>query len=157
MYSDDQVICTTPCARFVQPAHPVMLRAREENFAVGADKIEVPNLLEPSAPHLTLQAHPTARGQWVTGITFMTFTGMGVITGAALTPLGYATGMKGMGEAGIITLGVSSVAFVGSLWLFLDARPRAEVDPYTDGGTVLALPTSKPGLHLSLGGVSGTF
>jgi hypothetical protein len=157
VYSDDQVICTTPCARFVQPAHPVMLRSREENFGVGADKIEMPNLLDASGPHLQLEAHPTARGQWVTGLTFMTFTGMGVITGITLTPLGYATGMKGMGEAGIITLGVSSVAFAGSLWLFLDARPRAEVEPYTDGGGMLALPSPKAGVHLTPGGIWGTF
>jgi hypothetical protein len=157
VYSDDQVICTTPCARFVQPAHPVMLRGREESFGMGADKIEVPNLLEPSAPHLTLQAHPTARGQFATGITFMTFTGMGILTGAALTPLGFATGSKGMATAGVITLGVSSVAFVGSLWLFLDSRPKAEVVPYTDGGAMLALPTPQPGVHLGAGGVWGTF
>jgi hypothetical protein len=157
VYSDDQVICTTPCARFVQPAHPVMLRAREESFGVPADKIELPNLLDPSAPHLQLEAHPTARGQWVTGLTLMTFTGMGVFAGLALTPVGYATGRNGMGDAGIITLGVSSVAFAGSLWLFLDARPRAEVEPYTEGGGMLALPTPKPGVHLAPGGLWGTF
>jgi hypothetical protein len=157
VYSDDQVICTTPCARFVQPAHPVMLRAREENLGVGADKIEVPNLLDASGPHLQLEAHPTARGQWVTGLTFITFTSMGVITGITLTPLGFATGSRGMAEAGLITLGVSSVAFAGSLWLFLDSRPRAEVAPYTEGGAMLVMPTPKPGVHLAPTGLWGTF
>ena len=63
VYSDDQVICTTPCARFVHPAHPVMMRAREEGFGFGgnADKVEVANLLDFPDPHLQLQAHPTAR------------------------------------------------------------------------------------------------
>jgi hypothetical protein len=156
VYSDDQVICTTPCARFVQPAHPVMLRAREENFGVGADKIEVPNLLDPSAPHLQLQAHPTARGQWVAGMTFMSLTGMAVVAGLVLTPLGCATDQHGLCTAGIIPLGAGAVTFAGSLWLFLDARPRAEVAPYTEGGTLLALPT-KPGVHLAPGGLWGVF
>ena len=156
VYSDDQVICTTPCARFVQPAHPVMLRAREEGFGV-ADKVEVPNLLDATGPHLQLEAHPTARGQWVTGMTFMAFTGMAVVTGLTLTPLGCSTGMAGMCKAGIITLGAGAVTFTGSLWLFLDARPRAEVSSYTDGGGLLALPTAKPGVHLAPGGLWGTF
>jgi hypothetical protein len=156
VYSDDQVICTTPCARFVQPAHPVMMRAREEGFGV-ADKVEVPNLLDSSGPHLQLEAHPTARGQWVTGMTFMAFTGMAVATGLTLTPLGCSTRMAGMCKAGIITLGAGAVTFAGSLWLFLDARPRAEVSPYTDGGSLLALPAAKPGVHLAPGGLWGTF
>jgi hypothetical protein len=158
VYSDDQVICTTPCARFVQPAHPVMLRSRDESFGMGADKIEVANLLDPGSPHMQLEAHPTARGQFATGITFLTFTSMGVLTGAALIPVGYATGHNGMGTAGVITLGVSGVAFAGSLWLLLDSRPHAELAPYTDGGgALLALPTPKPGVHLAPGGVWGTF
>jgi hypothetical protein len=157
VYSDDQVICTTPCARFVQPAHPVMLRAREENFGVGADKIEVPNLLAASGPHLQLEAHPTARGQWVTGMTFIAFTGMGTVAGIALTSVGCATGRSGMCEAGIITAGVSSVALAGSIWLFLDAFPRAEVAPYTEGGALLVMPTPKPGVHIAPTGLWGTF
>jgi hypothetical protein len=160
VYSDDQVICTTPCARFVHPAHPVMLRAREENFGVGADKVEVANLLDASGPHLQLQAHPTARGQWVTGLTLMSFTGMAVVTGLALTPIGCSSetgrAFSGMCTAGIITLGVGAAAFAGSLWLFLDARPRAEVAPYRDGGALLALPR-KPGVHLAPTGLWGTF
>jgi hypothetical protein len=156
VYSDDQVICTTPCARFVQPAHPVMLRAREEGFGVAADKIEVPNLLETDGPHLQLEAHPTARGQWVTGMTFMALTGMAAVAGVALTSVGCATDRNGMCTAGLITLGAGGAAFAGSLWLFLDARPRAEVAPYSEGGGLLALP-SKPGVHLAATGVWGRF
>jgi hypothetical protein len=160
VYSDDQVICTTPCARFVQPAHPVMLRARDESFGAGADKVQVPNLLDTSGPHLRLEAHPTARGQWVTGVTFMAFSGMAVVTGLVLTPVGCANDMSGMCKAGLITLGAGGAAFAGSLWLFLDARPRAEVTPYSEGGSLLALPgppRTKPGLHLAPGGLWGTF
>ncbi|HEY2732290.1 MAG TPA: hypothetical protein VGK52_20255 [Polyangia bacterium] len=158
VYSDDQVICTTPCARFVHPAHPVLLRARDDGFmAMSApDRIEVPNLLEQDAAHLQLEAHPTARGQWAASMTFMSLTGMAVVTGLVLTPLGCSTGRDGMCTAGLITLGAGALTFAGSLWLFLDARPRAEIAPYTEGGSLLALP-SKPGVHVAPGGLWGTF
>jgi hypothetical protein len=153
VYSDDQVICTTPCARFVQPAHPVMLRAREENFGVGADKVEVPNLLDPSAPHLQLQAHPTARGQWVTGLTFMSLTGMGAAAGIALTSVGCAVGKSGMCEGGIITLGVSGAAFAGSLCRpgASGARSRAaQISSRRDGRGSLRPPRNRGGGGLTL-------
>lgn len=156
VYSDDQVICTTPCAKFVQPSHPVMLRARDESFGGPPDKVEVPNLFDASGPHLQLEAHPTARGQWVTGMMFMSLSGMAVVTGLTLTPLGCSMGRDGMCTAGLITLAAGGAAFAGSLWLFLDARPRAEVTPYGEGGALLALP-SKPGAHLAPTGVWGTF
>jgi hypothetical protein len=160
VYSDDQVICTTPCARFVHPAHPVMLRSRDEGFmSMGGDKVEVANLLEHPEPRLQLQAHPTSRGQWTTGIVFMTFSGMAVLTGIALTATGCPSGTfhsDGSCTGGLISMGVGTVALAGSLWLFLDARPHAEVTPYTEGGTVLALP-AKPGVHVAPTGLWGTF
>jgi hypothetical protein len=159
VYSDDQVICTTPCARFVHPAHPVMMRAREEGFMMvgSADKVEVPNLLEFPDPHLQLQAHPTSRGQWAAGVVFITFSGMTLLTGVTLTAVGCPLGDHGtMCTGGIIASGVGAVALAGSLWMFLDSRPRAEVTPYTEGGTVLAMP-AKPGLHVTPTGVFGTF
>jgi hypothetical protein len=160
VYNDDQVICTTPCARFVHPARPVMMRAREEGFmAMGAaDKVEVPNLLEFPDPHLQLQAHPTARGQWATGIVFMSFSGMAIMSGAALTGIGCSdSDRSGMCTAGIITGSIGLAGLAGSLWLFLDARPRAELTPYTEGGnTLLALP-AKPGVRIMPTGLFGTF
>ena len=99
VYSDDEVICTTPCA--LRPARaPRDVRARDEASARAPTKIKLPNLLDGGAP--LARAHATALGQWVTGMTFMAFSGMGVVTGLTLTPLGCSTGMKGMCEAGII-------------------------------------------------------
>jgi hypothetical protein len=166
VYADDKVVCTTPCASFVHPAHPIMLRGRGDGMLSMArlDSVEVPNLLGESAPHLQLEAHPTARGQWVAGMTFMALTGMAVVTGAVLTPIGCSRNpvsneLSGMCEAGLITLGVGAVTFAGSLWLFLDARPYADVTPYAEGGNVLALPAlpTKPGVHVAPTGLWGTF
>ncbi|HEV3032591.1 MAG TPA: hypothetical protein VG319_13175 [Polyangia bacterium] len=61
-----------------------------------------------------------------------------------------------MCTAGLITLGAGGLTFAGSLWLLLDARPRAEIAPYTEGGALLALP-AKPGVHVAPGGFWGTF
>jgi hypothetical protein len=84
---------------------------------------------------------------------------MAVLSGAALTGVGCSdtSTRGGMCTAGIITAGVGGAALAGSLWLFLDARPRAEVTTYSEGATVLALPAPKPGVHVGPTGVWGTF
>src|SRR4029077_1886356 len=64
VYADDVVICTTPCARFVNADHPVMLRARDDSFGGTPDKVRVLNLLDHAAEgRVQLQAHHTRRGQ----------------------------------------------------------------------------------------------
>jgi hypothetical protein len=160
VYSDDQVICTTPCARFVHPAHPVMLRAREEGaFFERPDKIQVANLLEHPEPHLQLQAYPTARGEFASGIVFTTFSGMAVLSGVALLGVGCSsTDHHSLCTAGFITTGVGGAALAGSLWLLLDALPKAEVAPYTEGGPLLAGGArAGPRLHFAPNGLWGTF
>ena len=135
VYADDRVICTTPCAEWVSPERPIMLRAREEAFGSGPDKVQVPNLLaHASEGRLQLQAHPTSRGELATGITFTALSGMAVITGVALGSVGCLAG-KGAGlcDAGMITLGAGLPVLAGSIWMIRDAMPKAEVIP-PDGG-----------------------
>ena len=98
VYADDQVVCTTPCARWVDPHRPVMLRTREGGGFMGppSDRVQVPNLLEHAGqPHLQLQAHGTAHGKLVTGITFTALSGMAALTGVTLTALGCSGGSLG--------------------------------------------------------------
>jgi len=160
VYADDVVICTTPCERYVSAERPLMLRAREEAFMAGPDKVSVLNLLQHSGEgRLQLQAHHTARGELATGITFTSLAGMGVLTGVTLTGVGYGMGESGMGKAGLITLAVSVPATLGSIWLILDSRARAEVVP-NDGGPTLLARSSRPSRpHLVWGPnfVAGTF
>jgi hypothetical protein len=161
VYSDDQVLCTTPCARFVHPAHPVMLRARDDGpFWQRPDKVQVANLLEHPEPHLQLQAHPTSHGELAGGIVATTFSGMAVMSGAALMGIGCSSSDRhGMCTAGIITGAIGGVALAGSIWLILDSLPKAEVLPYSEGGTMLAARRAHlaPRLHLAPTGVWGTF
>jgi hypothetical protein len=138
VYADDRVICTTPCAGWVSVDHPVMLRAREEAFMQAPDKVQVASLLDHAGEgRLQIQAHPTARGELAAAITFTTFTGMGTITGIALTSVGCLAGKgSGLCVGGLASLGISAPLLAGSIWMILDSMPRAEVIP-SDGGTLM--------------------
>jgi hypothetical protein len=129
VYSDDQVICTTPCERWVRPERPIMLRAREEAFMAAPDRVQVTNLLDQAAAGtVQLQAHPTARGQLAAGITFTSLSGMAVLTGISLAGVGCSmSDHAGMCNAGLITLGAGGVALAGSIWMITDSMPRAQV------------------------------
>src|SRR5262249_31250097 len=130
--ADDRVICTTPCAQWVNTERPVMLRAREEAFMAAPDKVQVPNLLAHAGEgHLQIQAHPTARGELAAGITFTTFTGMAVLTGITLTSVGCLAGQgSGFCTSGLITLGVGAPLLAGSIWMITDSMPKAEILPH---------------------------
>jgi hypothetical protein len=138
VYADDQVICTTPCARWVDPTRPIMLRTREGgSFLSASDRVQVPNLLGQSSQHLQLNAHGTANGELVTGITFTTFSGMAVITGITLTALGCGSSEhSGFCTGGLISLAAGAAALAGSLYLILDSRAHPEILPADDARTL---------------------
>lgn len=156
VYADDQVICTTPCVRWVDPHRPVALRTRESGFLQAPDRVQVANLLSHQGQqHLQLHAHGTSNGKLVTGITFTAFSGMAMLTGTSLAGLGCATDRSTMCKAGWITLGVGSVALAGSIWLILDSRARAEVIPHDGGSPSYQL--VMPRLLVGPGVVAGRF
>jgi len=154
VYYDDEVICSTPCSRWVDPNRPVMLRAREESYG-KPDRIELLNLGNATGD-MQLQAHPTANGKLVTGIVFTAFGGMSVITGITLTSLGYSSDSRsGLTTPGLITLGVGLPVTLGAIWMIVSAAAHAEaqqgyaVSPAPlDGGTRIVW---------GAGGISGTF
>src|SRR4029077_12182240 len=156
VYADDKVICTTPCAQWVNTERPVMLRAREEAFMRAPDKVQVPNLLAHAGEgHLQIAAHPTAQGELAAGITFTSFSGMAAIAGITLTSLGcLADKGTGMCTGGLITLGVSAPLLAGSIWMILDSMPRAEVVPHDGGQLYVRAPRR---LLFGPGFVSGRF
>lgn len=145
VYADDEVLCSTPCSKWVDPVRPVMMRAREDNFG-APDKVQVPTLAaQASDGPLQLKAHGTARGQLVTGMTFLSLTGMALITGITLTALGCSTDRGGMCTGGLISMGAGAVGGAGALWLMLDALPKAEVVPVNGGMSVFASPAGLSG------------
>lgn len=157
VYADDQVICTTPCARFVHPARPLMLRTRDDGWMASPDKVHVASLVDAGAgAQLQLRAQPTARGELATGITFTTFSGMAVITGITLSSLGCIAGRSdGMCTGGLISLGAGGLALAGSIWLILDSLPHAEIRP-EDGSVMLARARPRR-ILITPAGIAGTF
>jgi hypothetical protein len=131
VYIDDQVVCTTPCSRWVAPTRPLLLRAREDGFLMAPDKITLPSLdVSGAAGAIQLQALPTSRGELLTGITLTSFGGLGVLTGLTLTPLGcFGSEHDGFCTGGLVSLGVGGLITAGAIWLMLDALPRAQITP----------------------------
>ena len=130
VYIDDKVVCTTPCSQFVDPNRPILLRAREDSMFMGPDKIQLQGLGDQAAGEVQLQAHPMARGELATGVTFTSFGGLGVISGIALMGVGCGNGISdGMCEGGMISFFVSGILTAGSIWLIFDSLPKAEIVP----------------------------
>jgi len=154
VYLDDQVVCTTPCSKWVDPARPLLLRAREEQLFLRADKVQLPGLGEHAAAGaVQVQAHPTSFGKLATGIVFTSFGGLGVVTGATLMPLGCGRDEPGLCTGGGIALGVGLVVTAGAVWLILDSLPRGEVVPLHRAQAA----ARRAALRLGPGFVSGSF
>lgn len=135
VYVDDEVICTTPCKRFLDPTHPIFLRTRDHEWFQPPDELAVPNLF-PAAREgaVQLQARPTHKGELAAGATFASFGGMAIMTGISLAGVGCsrATGSSldnGMCNGGLITLGAGTLVTAGAVWLILDSFPKALVAP----------------------------
>jgi hypothetical protein len=139
VYIDDEVACSTPCTRWVNPSRPIFLQSRAGPFPYSArEEIQVPDLGEyVGAGPLRLRAHGTAHGAQVTGITLAGLGGMGVMTGITLSAVGCSVGREEMCRGSLITLGVGSLVTAGAIWLILEAAPRANILPVfeTKGGT----------------------
>jgi len=93
------------------------------------------------------------------GITFTALSGIGMVTGIALTGTGYGTDHTTMGRAGLITMVVSAPLLAGSIWLIVDSKARAEVVPFDSGLPTLMARSRAARPHLVWGPnfVAGTF
>lgn len=130
VYYDDEVICSTPCTRFLDPSRPLLLRARDRGYGGRPDAVVVPDL-EAWAGRGGVQvaARPTSHGKMATGIVFTTFGGMAVVTGITLTSIGCAGSDRstGMCTAGLISLVAGGAVTAGSISLIVDSLPKAEI------------------------------
>jgi hypothetical protein len=144
VYVNDQATCTTPCNWWVDPNRPVVMRTRD-----FPDQVQLERLDASQAP-LQITAVPTAMGEQAAGITFTTLGGLGAAAGITLGSIGCFGNHPGMCTAGIITFLPTAVLTAASIWIILDAQPRAVVQPLFGDETIA-------GLHLSPTGVSGTF
>ncbi len=129
VYYDDEVVCTTPCSKWLDPSRPLLFRTRDEGlYGRGADRVRVPDLMPFAGTGMVqVQAVPTAQGKMATGIVFTSLGGMAAITGIALTSIGCSDSERsGMCSGGLITLGVGGAVTFASIMMILDALPHAE-------------------------------
>jgi hypothetical protein len=146
---DDEVICTTPCSRWLDPLRPVSLRTREDGWAGRPDRLQLAHL-GPAASGsgaVSLVATPTRVGRLATGITFTALGGMAAITGTALLGAGCSDpDRSGLCTGGGISLAVGALVTTGAVLLILDSLPQAEVFPSgRPGGTAGATVVFGPG------------
>ncbi len=144
VYYDDEVVCSTPCSRWLDPARPLLLRAREGGgFGRGADRISVRDLEQHAASGgLQIQAHGTANGKLATGITFTSLGGMALFAGVALTAVGCGGGERastGLCTGGLVTLGAGASVTAGAILLIVDALPRVEIRPGGPAGRSISV------------------
>ncbi len=158
VYYDDQVICTTPCSRYLDPARPIFLRGREDGPG-GPDKIRVLDVMDAAGDGaVQIHAHPTSYGKLATGITFTTFGGMAVVTGISLAAVGCgdsAMASTGMCTAGGTTLAIGSLVTAGAIWLITESLPKADLVP--GGSPTAGHPGRGFAMSVGPGGISGRF
>jgi hypothetical protein len=131
---DNNAVCSTPCSLIIDPMRFVSMYSQERSpsrLAVGH--------LPPG--DVLVQAKPRAEGAFAAGVTFTTFSGMGLVTGITLTAVGYGTDRSAMYKAGLITGAASAVALYLSIDLLRSSLPRvsvgpAQAAPYAAGNTV---------------------
>lgn len=121
---DDQLVCATPCSVWVPPLHFVALHSHE------ADPVRLDVGYMPAGDVL-VRAKPLSSGAYAAGITFATFSSMGLVTGVTLTAVGCATNNNGMCEGGIITGVAGALGLYGSILLMRHALPKAHLGPAT--------------------------
>jgi hypothetical protein len=147
---DDQVVCTTPCTKWLHPARPLQLRTREEGAFRSADKVRVTGLgAAASSGSVQLVAHPTRTGEMLTGISIGGVGAMGLMMGGLLSIAGCTDSTtldhRDLCSAGKTTALVGLVAGAVGAWLIIDALPRVELFPGGPGGMAGAEVTFGPG------------
>jgi len=131
---DNNAVCTTPCSLFLDRMHFITLASQDRS----STRLSVGYL---PAGDVLVQARPRAEGAFAAGVTFTTFSGMGLVTGITLTAVGYGTDRSTMTKAGVITGVASGLALYFSIDLLRSSLPRVDIGPaqarpYAAGNTV---------------------
>jgi hypothetical protein len=127
VYAGNEVVCTTPCAKWIDARQPLRVVSRK------GDRVPVPRLgLEAEqARRAVLVTRGLSKGKYVNGIVFTTLGGMGVAVATTLTAVGCSDleRRSGMCTAGLITMGVSVPLTAAAIWMLVDSVPSAHVIP----------------------------
>jgi hypothetical protein len=131
---DNDAVCSTPCTLAIDPMRYVTLYSQDR----APTRLAVGHL---PAGDVLVQATPRAQGAFAAGVTFTTFSGMGLATGISLTAVGCSTDRSTLCKAGLITGGASAIALYMSIDLLRSSLPRvhvgpAQATPYATGQSV---------------------
>ncbi len=127
VYAGDAQVCQTPCGQRIAATDSITLELGNGHGVflhdVGPDAI--------AARRAVVVAQGPNRGEQVSGITFTTLGGMGMVVGTVLTAVGCSDTARraGMCTAGLIVGGVSTALTAFAIWLIVDALPKAFVLP----------------------------
>jgi hypothetical protein len=106
--------CRTPCVFDLPFGHQLLAFPMRGARQVEVDDISVsPN---PTLYRRALGSRQSGGAVSILGILGITFGGISLATGAALLPVGLATGQSGLTTAGAITLGVGAVLTSLGIW-----------------------------------------
>jgi hypothetical protein len=147
--SNDAVLCTTPCDRWLDPSMALAMRSETSFFQKNA--VTVPDLhVAPAGASLDVRAYPLAWGRFAGGVNLVTFGGLGVAAGIALTAVGCAN-RTGLCTGGAITLPLSAALLVPGIWLLSGSSAHAEVTAPREARD------RGPRVTVGPGGVAGVF
>jgi len=148
--SNQQFVCRTPCARWINPAESYQLRT--EN-GPSLETVEVPDLRGyAAAGELEVRAHPRDTGAFVSGIVTTGVGGALAFMGGFLALFGGMSDHNGLTVAGGITAAVGLVALVPGVYLITTSGSKAEIR--SQSGVVLETGGGTPAPEL---GVSSSF
>jgi hypothetical protein len=110
--------CRTPCVFDLPYGHALLAFPMRGSRQVEVDDVSVsPN---PTLYRRALGSRRSGGALSVLGILGITFGGTSLATGAALLPVGLATGQSGLTTAGAITLGVGAVLTTLGIWAVVE-------------------------------------
>ena len=146
--SNQQFVCRTPCARWINPVESYQLRA--EN-GPELETLEVPDLRRyVGTSELEVRAHPRNTGAFMGGIVATSVGGGLVFMGGFLALFGGMADRDGLVVAGAITSGVGLVAIAPGVYLIATSGSKAEIR--TDQGPVFEARTVLPAPNLNVAG-----
>lgn len=127
VYAGDAPLCQTPCVERISASQDLTLELGNGNGVYLHDL--GPEAM--AARRAIVVAQGPSRGEQVSGITFTTLGGMGMVVGLTFTAVGCSDTSRraGMCTAGLIVGGLSTALTALSIWLIVDALPKAFVLP----------------------------
>lgn len=146
--NNQQFVCRTPCARWINPSERYQLRTES---GPELETLDVPDLRRYlGAEALEVRAHERDKGAFVSGIVATGVGGGLAFIGGFLALMGGLSDRSGMVVAGGITAGVGLVAVGPGVYLIVSSGSKTEV--LSEHGEILEVSQRDPKPGLGIGG-----